>query len=76
MPRARRPRVPFAATAVLMTVLPPAAGLRLPLLDGAAGDTSLAVTATTTAALLPLLIAAQALVWWTFRHRVTAPSYL
>lgn len=27
-------------------------------------------------ALIPLLVASQAWVWWTFRHRVTGPSYL
>ena len=26
--------------------------------------------------LFPLLMAAQALVWWTFRDRVTEPGYL
>jgi cytochrome bd-type quinol oxidase subunit 2 len=26
--------------------------------------------------LIPFLVAGQAWVWWTFRHRVTGPSYL
>lgn len=77
-PRARagRPRAPFAATAAVMAALPLLAGARLPLSAAAAGDGALTFTATTAAVLLPLLLAAQALVWWTFRHRVDGPSYL
>jgi cytochrome d ubiquinol oxidase subunit II len=39
-----------------------------------ADDASL--TLTVTGVMVPLLIAAQAWVWWTFRGRVDGPSYL
>ncbi|MFI0356312.1 cytochrome d ubiquinol oxidase subunit II [Actinomadura sp. 9N407] len=74
--RARRIPASYAVTAVALAGLAVAAGARLPLVDSAAPGAGLAVTAVMTAALLPLLLAAQALVWWTFRGRVDSPSYL
>ncbi|MGI8330293.1 cytochrome d ubiquinol oxidase subunit II [Actinomadura scrupuli] len=74
--RARRLPGRFAVTAPLLAVLPVAAGARLPWSQVEAGGTALALTATTTVAVLPLLLAAQSLTWWTFRHRVDRPSYL
>jgi cytochrome bd-type quinol oxidase subunit 2 len=34
------------------------------------------LTVTVAGVMLPLLVAAQAWVWWTFRGRVDRPSYL
>jgi hypothetical protein len=48
------------------------AGIRLPLEPGTSGPLLVPVVLT----LLPFLVAAQAWVWWTFRHRVSGPSYL
>ncbi|TMR09545.1 cytochrome d ubiquinol oxidase subunit II [Nonomuraea turkmeniaca] len=48
------------------------AGLRLPLHPGTSGSLLVPVILV----LIPLLVAAQGWVWWTFRHRVTGPSYL
>ncbi|MEV0593101.1 cytochrome d ubiquinol oxidase subunit II [Nonomuraea cavernae] len=62
----------FALTATALAVVGVLAGLRLPLSAGSAS----AVLVPVILALIPLLVAAQAWVWWTFRHRVTGPSYL
>ncbi|GGO83314.1 cytochrome d ubiquinol oxidase subunit II [Nonomuraea cavernae] len=62
----------FALTATAFAVVGVLVGLRLPLSAGTAG----AVLVPVILALIPLLVAAQAWVWWTFRHRVTGPSYL
>lgn len=62
----------FALTAVALAVVGVLTGLRLPLEAGSSGSWLAPVIL----ALLPALVAAQAWVWWTFRHRVTGPSYL
>jgi len=62
----------FALTAAALAAVGTLAGLRLPLVPGSSG----ALLAPVIVALIPLLVAAQAWVWWTFRHRVTGPSYL
>ncbi|GAA2102548.1 cytochrome d ubiquinol oxidase subunit II [Actinomadura alba] len=67
-------RITFLLTSAGMTLLPLVAAARLPLRDNVTESASwLAVT---TAVVLPLLVAAQAWVWWLFRHRVTGPTYL
>lgn len=63
----------FVLTAAALTVVGVLAGLRLPLAENVAGPGPAPVAIL---ALMPLLVAAQAWVWWTFRHRVTGPSYL
>lgn len=62
----------FVLTAAALTVVAVLAGLRLPLDAGSSGAWLTPVIL----ALIPPLVAAQAWVWWTFRHRVTGPSYL
>ena len=77
-PEARARRVParYGVSAVVLAVLPVAAGVRLPW-DGAVSEgAGLTMTVVTTVVVLPLLLGAQALVWWTFRGRVDGPSYL
>ncbi|GLW63902.1 hypothetical protein Arub01_21460 [Actinomadura rubrobrunea] len=67
-------RVTFALTSIGMAVIPLVVGARLPLRESVTESASF--VAVTTAVLLPVLVAAQAWVWWLFRHRVTAPTYL
>jgi len=74
--RARRVPARFAVSAVALAVVAVAAGARLPWSDLAGTGAGPEATAVMTAVLLPLLLAAQALVWWTFRGRVDSPSYL
>jgi len=62
----------FALTAAALAAVGVFAGLRLPPAAGSSG----APLAPVILALIPVLVAAQAWVWWTFRHRVTGPSYL
>lgn len=62
----------FALTAIALAVVGVLTGTRLPLEAGSSGSWLTPVIL----ALLPVLVAAQAWVWWTFRHRVTGPSYL
>ncbi|GAA4525331.1 MULTISPECIES: cytochrome d ubiquinol oxidase subunit II [Nonomuraea] len=62
----------YALTAAALMVVGVLAGLRLPLEPGTSG----AVLGPVVLAMMPLMVAAQAWVWWTFRHRVTGPSYL
>ncbi|MGP3959232.1 cytochrome d ubiquinol oxidase subunit II [Nonomuraea sp. 3N208] len=62
----------YALTAAALVAVGVLAGLRLPLHPGTAG----AVLVPVILVLIPLLVAAQGWVWWTFRHRVTGPSYL
>ncbi|MEU8250736.1 cytochrome d ubiquinol oxidase subunit II [Nonomuraea sp. NPDC048916] len=62
----------YALTATALATVGVLAGLRLPLAAGTSG----ALLTPVILALIPLLVAAQAWVWWTFRHRVTGPSYL
>ncbi|MET9250518.1 cytochrome d ubiquinol oxidase subunit II [Nonomuraea sp. NPDC003709] len=62
----------YLVTAAALTAVGILAGLRLPLEPGTSGPVLVPVILT----LIPLLVAAQGWVWWTFRHRVTGPSYL
>ncbi|MGW3346509.1 cytochrome d ubiquinol oxidase subunit II [Nonomuraea rubra] len=62
----------YALTSVVLVVVGVLAGLRLPLEPGTSGPLLMPVVLT----LIPFLVAAQAWVWWTFRHRVSGPSYL
>ncbi|MEU6780236.1 cytochrome d ubiquinol oxidase subunit II [Nonomuraea angiospora] len=62
----------YLLTAAALTAVGLLAGLRLPLEPGTSGPVLVPVILT----LIPLLVAAQGWVWWTFRHRVTGPSYL
>ncbi|MFC5747569.1 cytochrome d ubiquinol oxidase subunit II [Actinomadura rugatobispora] len=74
--RARRVPARYGVSAAVLVVVAVAAGARLPWSESASSGTALAATAVMTVVLLPLLLAAQALVWWTFRGRVDSPSYL
>lgn len=67
-------RVTFVLTSACMAAIPVIAFARLPMRDTV--TESAGWLAITTASVLPVLIAAQAWVWWIFRHRVTGPSYL
>ncbi|MDP4505996.1 cytochrome d ubiquinol oxidase subunit II [Nonomuraea turcica] len=62
----------YALTAAALVAVGMLAGLRLPLHPGTAGSLLVPVIL----GLIPLLVAVQGWVWWTFRHRVTGPSYL
>ncbi|WP_433435157.1 cytochrome d ubiquinol oxidase subunit II [Nonomuraea sp. CA-141351] len=62
----------YALTAAALLAVGVLAGLRLPLHPGTSGSLLVPVIL----ALIPLLVAAQGWVWWTFRDRVTGPSYL
>lgn len=64
----------FTATCVLILAVPVAAAARLPLRDSVASSADALIVLA--AVLLPLLVAVQAWVWWTFRDRVDKPSYL
>ncbi|MFE7571405.1 hypothetical protein ACFU76_31350 [Streptomyces sp. NPDC057539] len=59
-----------------MAALPLLAGRLLPLYESAADGATLALLVPAVLVITPLLVAAQAWLWWTFRHRVTGPSYL
>ncbi|WP_351229177.1 cytochrome d ubiquinol oxidase subunit II [Streptomyces sp. NPDC002133] len=80
--RARRlvgrtgPGKSFALTALLMGALPLFAGSGLELGSSAADGATLALLVPALLVVTPLLVAAQAWTWRTFRHRVTRPSYL
>ncbi|WP_448322087.1 cytochrome d ubiquinol oxidase subunit II [Streptomyces sp. CO7] len=65
---------PLTAAALAGTAL--LTGARLDPGHALAGPESVRVVALFVAALLPFLLAAQAVTWWTFRHRVTGPGYL
>lgn len=69
----RRHAVALAATALAMATVPLLAAANLPDATAAHGAS---LTLTVTAVMTPLLVAAQAWVWWTFRGRVRGPSYL
>ncbi|MEV4973128.1 cytochrome d ubiquinol oxidase subunit II [Streptomyces scopuliridis] len=71
-----RPAQSLALTAVLMAALPLLAGRPLPLYESAADGATLALLVPVVLVITPLLVAAQAWLWRTFRHRVTGPSYL
>ncbi|SEK26542.1 cytochrome d ubiquinol oxidase subunit II [Nonomuraea pusilla] len=62
----------YALTASALVAVGLLAGLRLSPVPG----TAAATLAPVVLALIPLLVGSQAWVWWTFRHRVTGPSYL
>ncbi|MEV4568675.1 cytochrome d ubiquinol oxidase subunit II [Nonomuraea sp. NPDC049419] len=62
----------YALTSAALLIVGVLAGLRLPLEPGTSGPLLVPIVLT----LLPFLVAAQAWVWWTFRHRVSGPSYL
>ncbi|MEU4548336.1 cytochrome d ubiquinol oxidase subunit II [Nonomuraea dietziae] len=66
----------YALTAAALTGLGVLAGAELDLAASAADATTLSLLVPVTLALIPFLVAAQAWVWWTFRARVTGPSYL
>ncbi|MFF5937423.1 cytochrome d ubiquinol oxidase subunit II [Streptomyces sp. NPDC012508] len=66
----------FALTAVLLGALPLLAGIALPLTERAADGATLALLVPALLVVTPLIVAAQAWTWRTFRHRVTRPSYL
>ncbi|GAA4062192.1 cytochrome d ubiquinol oxidase subunit II [Actinomadura miaoliensis] len=74
--RARRVPGRYWVSGVVLVVVAVAAGARLPWSQVAASPEALGVTAVMCAVLLPLLLAAQALVWWTFRGRAESPGYL
>ncbi|MCX4983873.1 cytochrome d ubiquinol oxidase subunit II [Streptomyces sp. NBC_00572] len=74
--RAGRPWQSFAFTAVLMAGLPLWAGTALPLAERAASPTTLGLLVPALLVVTPFLVAVQAWIWHTFRHRVTGPSYL
>ncbi|GAA3571547.1 hypothetical protein GCM10022419_060540 [Nonomuraea rosea] len=62
----------YALTAAALGIVGVLAGLRLPLHPGTSG----AVLVPVILVMIPLLVSAQAWVWWLFRHRVSGPSYL
>jgi cytochrome bd ubiquinol oxidase subunit II len=62
----------YALTAFALVAVGVLAGLRLPLTPGSSGE----VLAPAILTMMPLLVATQAWVWWTFRGRVSGPSYL
>lgn len=64
----------YLLTSVILAVVGVLAGLRLPLTDSHGGVAAFLVPVILV--LIPFLVASQAWVWWTFRHRVTGPSYL
>jgi cytochrome d ubiquinol oxidase subunit II len=69
----RRYGIALASSAIAIVAVPLLAAVNLP--DATAADDA-SLTVTMTGVLLPLLLAAQAWVWWTFRGRVKGPSYL
>ncbi|MFF1508445.1 cytochrome d ubiquinol oxidase subunit II [Streptomyces sp. NPDC058326] len=73
---AGRPWQSFALTAGLMGGLPLWAGTALPLPERAAAPSTLGLLVPALLCVTPLLVAVQAWIWHTFRHRVTRPSYL
>ncbi|MDI3402556.1 cytochrome d ubiquinol oxidase subunit II [Streptomyces cavernicola] len=74
--RGARPWQTFALTGVLMAALPLSAGVALPLGESAADGATLAFLVPALLGVTPLLLAVQAWMWRTFRHRVTGPSYI
>ncbi|MFA1547029.1 cytochrome d ubiquinol oxidase subunit II [Actinomadura chokoriensis] len=75
---ARAGRVPsrYGLSALVMAGAPVVAGAEVPWSEVVAEGAGLALTVVGTVVVLPFLVASQALVWWTFRGRVSAPSYL
>ncbi|MEU9839360.1 cytochrome d ubiquinol oxidase subunit II [Actinomadura sp. NPDC048032] len=74
----RAGRVParYGLSALVMAGAPVVAGVQVEWSRVVAEGAGLTVTAVVTVVVLPLLLASQALVWWTFRGRVESPSYL
>ncbi len=68
-----RPLVALGASALAIVAVPLLAGLNAP---GAVLDPDASLTLTVVGIMVPILVAAQAWVWWTFRGRVREPSYL
>ncbi|MFE3451223.1 cytochrome d ubiquinol oxidase subunit II [Nonomuraea sp. NPDC059194] len=66
----------YALTAAALTGIVLLAGADLELAASAADSATLALLVPVILVLMPLLVAAQGWVWWTFRARVTGPSYL
>ncbi|MEV4677395.1 MULTISPECIES: cytochrome d ubiquinol oxidase subunit II [Actinomadura] len=75
---ARAARVParYGLSALVMAGAPVVAGVELPWSEVVAAGGGLTLTVVGTVVVLPFLLGSQALVWWTFRGRVEAPSYL
>ncbi|MFC4585055.1 cytochrome d ubiquinol oxidase subunit II [Sphaerisporangium corydalis] len=71
-----REGLPAALTAAAMAALCLGAGARLAPGRAVADPATLAFLVPPLLAVTPLLLAAQAWVWWLFRHRVTRPAYL
>ncbi|MGW2308432.1 cytochrome d ubiquinol oxidase subunit II [Actinomadura luteofluorescens] len=74
----RAGRVParYGLSALVMAGAPVVAGVQVEWSRVVAEGAGLTMTAVVTVVVLPLLLASQALVWWTFRGRVESPSYL
>lgn len=74
----RAARVPsrYGLSALVMAGAPVVAGVELPWSEVVAAGGGLTLTVVGTVVVLPFLLGSQALVWWTFRGRVEAPSYL
>ena len=74
----RAGRVParYGLSALVMAGLPVVAGVEVAWSRVVAEGGGLVLTVVGTVVVLPFLLASQALVWWTFRGRVEAPSYL
>ncbi len=74
----RAARVPsrYGLSALVMGGAPVVAGVELPWSEVVAAGGGLTLTVVGTVVVLPFLLGSQALVWWTFRGRVEAPSYL
>lgn len=74
----RAGRVParYGLSALVLAGAPVVAGVQVEWSRVVAEGAGLTMTAVVTVVVLPLLLASQALVWWTFRGRVESPSYL
>ncbi|MEU4824977.1 cytochrome d ubiquinol oxidase subunit II [Actinomadura sp. NPDC023710] len=74
----RAGRVPsrYGLSALVMAGAPVVAGVQVEWSEVVAVGAGLTMTVVVTVVVLPLLLASQALVWWTFRGRVESPSYL
>ena len=66
----------YPLTAAALAGLALAAGARLELGHAVAGPSSLKIVTVFVLVMLPLMLGAQALSWWTFRARVKEPGYL
>ncbi|GGQ14013.1 cytochrome bd-type quinol oxidase subunit 2 [Actinomadura coerulea] len=74
--RARRVPARYGLSALVLAGAPVVAGVQVEWSRVVAEGAGLTMTAVVTVVVLPLLLASQALVWWTFRGRVESPSYL